>query len=81
MRVRLTMTEEQYVAIMEVLYHVQLGERNKFESAISDFLIAQDNEDTNQITDLIKDRIGVPTVKAVYNDYTYHEVPILVLEE
>lgn len=62
--VTLKLTPAQFVIIYEFLYNTQLGDRNHFESEISDLMIEMDTEVTRMaINDYIKHE-GQPKIKA-----------------
>lgn len=59
------------IAIYELLYHVRLGDRNKWESAISSLMIELEEEyDINSLIQeyLVKNNLVRPTITALCSD-------------
>ena len=56
--VTLCITEEQFLVLYEFLYNVKLGDNNKWETAISDMLIAWDTENYPQLVARMETRNG-----------------------
>lgn len=65
MSVRLNLTDKQFLVIHELLMNVKLGDRNKFEIAISDLMMDMDTDvDRFVINELIAEH-GNPEFEIV----------------
>jgi hypothetical protein len=63
--VKLELTEEQFLVINELLFNVELGDRNGFESAISDLMVEMDNDVNKFAINQMVAKHGKPEISVV----------------
>lgn len=62
--IRLNLTNDQFAVIYEFLLHTKLGDTNRFEVAISDFMI---DAEADFVDDLMS-KIDRPKIKVIFSD-------------
>jgi hypothetical protein len=66
--IKLSLTEKQFLVIHEFLFNTKLGDRNKFESEISDLMADMDNDVTRFTMELCVKKHGLPKIGATIDE-------------
>lgn len=67
-QILLRLTERQFLVLNEFLFNTKLGDRNAFESEISDLAIELDTDDGKSIVRRCVKNCGLPKISAVLDE-------------
>ena len=65
--IKLELSEEQFLVIYEMLYHIKLGDLNLFEEAISQLMRDMENSGVEELVNKCKDLCGEPTLVVTFS--------------
>ena len=66
MQVQLNMSPEAFLVVYEMLYHTQLGDRNNFETAVSEFMI-ESEDSLEDLAATLAMQYGAPVLGAKFS--------------
>ena len=69
--VHLVLTQPQYLVLHELLMNIKLGDRNQFESEISDLVIALENDVGDFAVANMQMQFGKPGISLECDDYGF----------
>lgn len=69
-KVKLNLTPLQFIAIYELLYNTQLGDRNEYEAAISDLMIQMEKDGAQELINgfLVREGYDAPSIGAKFSN-------------
>jgi len=67
-QVRITLEPAAFAALSEILSHIRLGNRNKWEEAISDWYIAAEKDGMQELAEQVYNQEGIPRISFEASD-------------